>query len=72
MAYMTEHDVCEILKIAMPNTDYLNKLLTIASAFYRSYDNDMEHNRPATAAFSRKIAESICNQLMERGVIHRD
>lgn len=69
---MNEHDVCEILKIAMPNCDYTNKLLTIASAFYRSYDNDMEHNRPATAAFSRRIAESICDQLIERGVINRD
>ena len=69
---MTEHDVCEILKIAMPNTEYSVKLLAVANAFYASCDNDMSRSRPITAAYSRKIADSICEQLAERGVIFRD
>lgn len=69
---MTEHDVCEILKIGVPESSYLTKLLVIANAFYKASEHDMEHGRPAMAALSRKAAESILDDLKERGVINRD
>lgn len=69
---MTEHDVCEILKNAMPESAYVTKLLTIASVFYGFADRQVDIGRNETARILKRVADSILSDLEERGVINRD
>ena len=72
MKRMTEHDVCEILKTAMPDSSYVTKLLTIASVFYGCADRQGNVGRYEMAKVYKSVDDSILENLKERGVIERD
>lgn len=73
VVHMNEHDVCEILKAALPGTTWLVKLLTISAAFSGAseFERELEHN-PQRGAFLAAVGQKILNEMEERGVIKRD
>ena len=73
VVHMNEHDVCEILKAALPNTTWLVKLLTIAGAFSGASELESEHeHNPQRGAFLAAVGQKILVEMEERGVIDRD